>query len=110
MTRMSDRSTSRPFEHLVLAQTGPEFVDRRWLHDEVERALRVKASRYVLVTGEPGACGSVLTSGHTWPRELPDGTRAERDDRGGPIRKGLVAARRKRTGRSQQAPTGAAPR
>jgi hypothetical protein len=37
---------------------------------------------YVLVTGEPGACGSVLTSGHTWPLELPRGPRAERDDCG----------------------------
>jgi hypothetical protein len=40
---MSDRS-DRPFEDLVLARTGPELVNRRWLPDEVERALRVEAS------------------------------------------------------------------
>lgn len=66
---MSDRS-SRPFEDLVLARTGPEFVERRWLHDEVERALRVEAGRYVLVTGEPGAGKTSLLAGMT--RAHPD--------------------------------------
>lgn len=59
---MSDRS-SRPFEDLVRAQTGPGFVERRWLRDEVERALRIDTGRYVLVTGEPGAGKTSLLAG-----------------------------------------------
>jgi hypothetical protein len=58
---------SRPSDHRVddsvLAKLGPDFVERRWLHDEVEQALRNDTHRYVLVLGEPGAGKTSLLAG-----------------------------------------------
>ncbi|WP_212911486.1 ATP-binding protein [Streptomyces sp. TS71-3] len=45
---------TQPFEDLVRDRTGPDFVERRWLRERIERALAGDAG-YVLVTGEPGA-------------------------------------------------------
>ena len=54
---------SRPFEDLVRDRTGADFVQRGWLRERIERALADDESRYVLVTGEPGAGKTSLLAG-----------------------------------------------
>ncbi|MFE9750462.1 AAA family ATPase [Saccharothrix saharensis] len=56
-------AATRPFEDLVRDRTGADFVRRDWLHERVERALADGDSRYVLVTGEPGAGKTSLLAG-----------------------------------------------
>ncbi|RJL35272.1 ATP-binding protein [Bailinhaonella thermotolerans] len=47
------------FDELVRERTGPDFVEREWLYEAVERA----GAQYVLVTGEPGAGKTSLMAG-----------------------------------------------
>nr|WTB34889.1 ATP-binding protein [Streptomyces sp. NBC_00830] len=61
-------NASRPrpgpaFDDVVLARTGADFVERRWLYDAIERALESEEGQYVLVTGEPGAGKTSLLAG-----------------------------------------------
>ncbi|MFD6326346.1 hypothetical protein ACFWOL_26570 [Streptomyces sp. NPDC058442] len=53
----------RAFEDVVRACTGPDFVERGWLYDDIERALETEGHQYVLVTGEPGAGKTSLLAG-----------------------------------------------
>jgi energy-coupling factor transporter ATP-binding protein EcfA2 len=53
----------RDFEDVVLARTESDFVERRWLYDEIEGALESEQGQYVLVTGEPGAGKTSLLAG-----------------------------------------------
>lgn len=57
------RRPDRPFDDLVLARTGSDFVERRWLYDEVTRALSADNGRYVLVLGDPGGGKTSLFAG-----------------------------------------------
>ncbi|MEU3901060.1 hypothetical protein [Streptomyces sp. NPDC045251] len=52
-----------PFDDVVQACTGDDFVEREWLYDRIERALEVEEHQYVLVTGEPGAGKTSLLAG-----------------------------------------------
>ncbi|CAM5328871.1 ATP-binding protein [Streptomyces avidinii] len=67
----------RSFEDLVRARTGPEFIERRWLHERIEQAH----GSHVLVTGEPGAGKTSLLAGLA--RSHPEWLRyfARRDSR-----------------------------
>jgi hypothetical protein len=58
----SSRPT-RPFDDLIADRTAGDFVERTWLYDEVERALRADGGGYVLLTGEPGAGKTSLLAG-----------------------------------------------
>lgn len=53
----------RAFEDVVRSRTEADFVERRWLYDEIERALESERGQYVLVTGEPGAGKTSLLAG-----------------------------------------------
>ncbi|MFE2515113.1 hypothetical protein [Streptomyces mirabilis] len=53
----------RDFEDVVLARTESDFVERRWLYDEIDGALESEQGQYVLVTGEPGAGKTSLLAG-----------------------------------------------
>ncbi|MFF1276075.1 hypothetical protein ACFVZC_22160 [Streptomyces marokkonensis] len=58
------RPRPRPaFEDVVRARTGADFVERTWLHDEIEQALKTEEGQYVLVTGEPGTGKTSLLAG-----------------------------------------------
>jgi hypothetical protein len=52
-----------PFEDLIRDHTGPDFVERGWLCEQIEDALTSDTCRYVLVTGEPGAGKTNLLAG-----------------------------------------------
>jgi hypothetical protein len=56
-------SASTSFEDLIGDRTGPDFVERGWLYEQIEDALTVDDCRYVLVTGEPGAGKTNLLAG-----------------------------------------------
>ncbi|MEU0815218.1 hypothetical protein [Streptomyces mirabilis] len=62
--------TGRAFEDVVRARTEADFVERKWLYDEIERALESDRGQYVLVTGEPGAGKTSLLAGMA--RARPD--------------------------------------
>ena len=47
------------FEALVQNRTGPDFIERRWLHERIEQAR----GSHILVTGEPGAGKTSLLAG-----------------------------------------------
>ncbi|RSN50762.1 hypothetical protein DMH12_24155 [Streptomyces sp. WAC 04229] len=64
------RRPSRAFEDVVLARTEKDFVERRWLYDEIEQALKSDEGQYVQVTGEPGAGKTSLLAGIA--RDHPD--------------------------------------
>ncbi|MET9831852.1 hypothetical protein ABZ078_21705 [Streptomyces sp. NPDC006385] len=54
----------RAFDDVVQARAGGrDFVERRWLYDEIEAALKSDEGQYVLVTGEPGAGKTSLLAG-----------------------------------------------
>ncbi|MER5383446.1 ATP-binding protein [Streptomyces sp. NPDC002688] len=53
----------RAFEEVIRARTGADFVEREWLYDEIEQALKSDEGQYVLVTGEPGAGKTSLLAG-----------------------------------------------
>ncbi|WP_028803747.1 ATP-binding protein [Streptomyces sp. 142MFCol3.1] len=53
----------RAFEDVIRARTGADFVERAWLYDEIEQAMRSDEGQYVLVTGEPGAGKTSLLAG-----------------------------------------------
>ncbi|MET7892012.1 hypothetical protein [Streptomyces mirabilis] len=55
--------TGRAFEDVVRARTEADFVERKWLYDEIEQALDSDRGQYVLVTGEPGAGKTSLLAG-----------------------------------------------
>ncbi|WP_167828896.1 hypothetical protein [Streptomyces sp. MZ04] len=64
------RTGGRAFDDVVRARTEADFVERRWLYDEIERALESERGQYVLVTGEPGAGKTSLLAGMA--RARPD--------------------------------------
>ncbi|WP_089100190.1 ATP-binding protein [Streptomyces hyaluromycini] len=53
----------RAFEDVIRARTEANFVERAWLYDEIEQALKSDEGQYVLVTGEPGAGKTSLLAG-----------------------------------------------
>jgi hypothetical protein len=55
--------TGQAFEDVVRDRTEADFVEREWLYDEIERALKSDRGQYVLVTGEPGAGKTSLLAG-----------------------------------------------
>ncbi|MBM9620223.1 hypothetical protein [Streptomyces zhihengii] len=73
--------TGHAFDDVVRARTEADFVERRWLYDEIERAMAPEAGQYVLVTGEPGTGKTSLLAGMA--RARPDRLRyfARRDSR-----------------------------
>jgi hypothetical protein len=61
------------FDDVVALHAGPDFVPRPWLTARVEAALDDPASRYVLLTAEPGAgktgfAAHLAASHPTWAR------------------------------------------
>ncbi|MDV9174462.1 hypothetical protein R6V09_30690 [Streptomyces sp. W16] len=56
-------SPRRAFEDVIRARTETDFVERAWLYDEIEQALKSDEGQYILVTGEPGAGKTSLLAG-----------------------------------------------
>ena len=54
--------SARPFEEFVRGRAEADFVERRWLHENIASALESESCRFVLVTGEPGAGKTGLIS------------------------------------------------
>jgi hypothetical protein len=54
---------NRSFEDMIQDLTGEGFIKRSSLYQEIERALKTEAGRFILVTGEPGAGKTSLLAG-----------------------------------------------
>src|SRR5437870_3175484 len=51
------------FEEVVASSVDdPDFVSRQWLNDQIVAALDKPNSRYLLLTGEPGAGKTVVAA------------------------------------------------
>jgi hypothetical protein len=76
-----DDSRTYAFDDVVAAHTGPEFVERRWLEDDIESALEDADCRYVLLTAEPGAGKTCLIAAMAHRRPERPRYFARRDSR-----------------------------